>query len=597
MDEVVYPKNKWIFWKLLKGYRILTFINISLVMLETVSNVMLPYLIGQLIDHGLQAKSVSASGSITYTTNLNEVLKYGGLLVLFAFLGLLLGLCSGFVGSKASAGLSKNIRSALFKQASKFSFENIDKYSVATLINRMGNDVTNITNAFTQMIRIPIRATFLLVLNLVFSITVSPQLSLMFLVILPVLIFFTSLIWWKTYPVFKKMFVVYDDLNHKIQENLQGMRTIKSYVTEQKEAKSIFERVAKLTKINIYVEHGLVLGVPAFMLPIFAATLFLGGYGTHLILNNVITTGTLLSFSSYIWQTSVAVTMFIGVIGQIVIAAPSARRISEVIHEIPSIDENLNGLTTINSGHVEFKNVSLTYSSNKGESLKNLNFSIATGQTLGIVGRTGAGKTSLISLIGRLYDATQGQVLVDGHNVKDYNIHSLRDSVSVVLQKNSLFSGTIRENLQWGNPKASDEQIYQACEQAGILDFVMSLENKLDTIVSQSGSNFSGGQKQRLCIARALLKRPKILILDDSTSAVDTKTENHIQQALTHSIKDCTKIIIAQRISSVIQADQILVIDHGSIVAQGDHEHLINNNEFYRSIYDAQLNAGGINED
>ncbi|UUD36543.1 ABC transporter ATP-binding protein/permease [Mycoplasmopsis citelli] len=586
-----YSNKSWrIFWELTKGYRGWAFTNIILVMLETVSNVTMPFLIGYLIDAINRPLD-------QIQQNINKVYLYGGLLILFAILGLSLGLIAGVAASKSAAGLGKNIRSALFYKASRFSFENIDKYSVATLINRMGNDVTNITNAFNKMIRIPFRATFLLVLNLVFSISASPQLSVMFLVILPMLIIFTSLIWWKTYPVFKSMFKVYDDLNHKIQENLQGMRTIKSYVTEKKEAKSIFEKVAKLTKINIYVEHGLVLGVPAFMVPIFTATLFLGGYGTHLVLNGSITTGTIVSFSSYIWQTSVAVTMFIGVVGETVIAGPSAKRVFEVIKEVPSISENLNGLKQVANGNVEFKNVSLRYTSNKGNSLRNVSFSVASGKTLGIVGRTGGGKTSLVSLIGRLYEASEGEVLVGGKNVKEYNIHSLRDAVAIVLQKNSLFSGTIRDNMRWGNQNATDEEIYQALGQSGILDYVMQLENKLDTIVDQGGVNFSGGQKQRLCIARALIKNPKILILDDSTSAVDTKTERLIQEALTQEIKDCTKIIIAQRISSVIHADEIIVVDQGEIVAQGTHEQLIKNNEFYNSIYQAQLNAGGINED
>ncbi|VEU76575.1 ABC transporter ATP-binding protein [Mycoplasmopsis columboralis] len=588
--------KKHIFWKLTKGYRPWIVISVFMVILETVSNVILPLLIGFMVDKGLQVKVVDSLGTISYTTNLDQVIFYGSLLIVFAITGLVLGVIGGIASAKASAGIGKNIRSAVYFKASKFAFENIDKYSVATLINRMGNDVANIVNAFNQMVRLPIRATFMFILALVFSISLSPQLSLMFLVILPLLVIFFALIWWKTYPIFKKTFVIYDDFNQKVQENLQGMRTIKSYVTEKSEANIIAEKIQKLTKINIYAEHGIILGGPAFSIVIFSAILFLGGYGTHLILDGTVTTGAILSFSSYVWQTSIAVTMFVGVIGSTVIAGPSAKRIFEIIKETPAIDENSSGITEVENGSITFKNVSLKYPSNKGNSLNNLTFNVPAGSTLGVVGRTGSGKSSLVALIARLYDVTEGEVLVAGVNVKKYNLHSLRDAVAVVLQKNNLFSGTIRENMQWGNEHASDEQIYQALANAGILEFVLSLEKKLDTQVEQGGTNFSGGQKQRLCIARALLKNPKILVLDDSTSAVDTKTEKIIQNALNTQIQECTKVIIAQRISSVINADHIIVVDQGEIVAQGTHEQLIENNEFYNSIYQAQLNAGGINE-
>lgn len=436
----------------------------------------------------------------------------------------------------------------------------------------------------------------MLTLSLVFSITTNAKLSLMFLVLIPTLVILFMLIWFRAFPLYQKMFRNYDSLNQKVQENFQGMRTIKSYVTENLEYTKVSNKINVLNEIIIKAEKTVALGTPSFSFVIYGAIIFLAIQGTNHVLIGNIQIGDLVAFTSYIWQVSGSILILIMVTGAIVIAGPSSKRISEIIKEKPSINENIDGDKIIADGSITFKNVFFRYKDNKGYSLSNINLDIASGSTVGIIGRTGSGKSTLISLISRLYEASEGIVYVGGKPVNDYNVHSLRKSVSVVLQKNNLFSGTIRSNMLWANSNLSDEEIYKSLDQAGIGDYVRNLEKQLDTNVDQGGTNFSGGQKQRLCIARSLLKKPQILILDDSTSAIDAKTESLIKQTLKNDIKNCTKIIISQKLNSVIYADQIIVIEDGAIIATGTHEKLLNSNDFYKSLYESQQVSGGFDE-
>ncbi|WP_025755642.1 ABC transporter ATP-binding protein [Mycoplasmopsis cricetuli] len=584
--------NNHFMWKLTYGYRRYIFATIIMTLIETACHVILPLIIGYMINEGLQIKTSNNS----IATDINKVIFYGLILILIAIVALLIGTLNGIILAKASSGLEKNIRECLYYKILNFSFENVDKYSVASLINRMTNDVTNISNAFNQLVKVLIRAPFMLFLSLFFSIKLSPSLSLMFLVALPLIVIGFALIWYKTFPKFRKMFVYYDELNHKIQENLQGMHTIKAFVTEEKEAKTIKEKIDKLTKINIYAERFIILGGILFSSVIFTSVLFLGGYGTQLALNGIIKTGTLVSFSSFVWQVSGSLTLLISVIGSSMIALPSVKRVNEILKEKPMIVENNFGITNLEKNSIVFENVSLKYNNNSNYSLKNISFEIKENSTIGIIGKTGSGKSSLVALISKLYQPTSGTIKIGNIDINNYNTFVLRDSITTVLQKNNLFSGSIRSNMQWANPNVSDQEIFQALKQAGIYDFVNSLEQKLDFKVTQNGNNLSGGQKQRLCIARALIKKPKILILDDSTSAVDMKTEFLIQQSLKFEIKNCTKIIIAQRVSSIVHADLIIVLDKGKIIAQGTHEKLLKTSDFYKVLNQSRLNQGAIDE-
>ncbi|WP_051616777.1 ABC transporter ATP-binding protein [Mycoplasmopsis sturni] len=585
--------EKNVIWRLTYGYRKLIFLTIFLVLLETICNVLMPFFINYLIKDGISKYDPISKSTIT---NFDAVLSNGLILILLAILGLIFGIISSFTSSKAASGYGQNLRNSIYYKVTQFSYENIDKFRTGALLNRLNNDVVNITNAFNQSLRILVRAPFMLILSLVFSITTNAQLSLMFLVLIPTLIILFVIIWFRAFPLYQKMFKNYDLLNQKIQENFQGMRTIKSYVTEDLEYSKVSDKIDKLNNIIVKAEKIVAFGTPSFSFIIYAAIVFLAIQGTNFILMGNIEIGDLVAFTSYIWQVSGSILILIMVTGAIVIAGPSLKRISEIIHETPSIDENLNGKKEVVDGSIHFKNVFFKYNNDKEYSLSNINLEVPFGSTLGIIGRTGSGKSTLISLIGRFYEATEGKVYVGETPVEEYNIHSLRDAVSFVFQKNILFSGTIRSNMLLAKKDLTDQEIFEALDQAGIGDYVRNLEHKLDTIVEQGGTNFSGGQKQRLCIARSLLKSPKILILDDSTSALDAKTELLIKQTLKNKVQNCTKIIISQKVNSISHADQIIVIEGGSIIAQGTHVELLNNNEFYKSIYQSQQASRSLDE-
>ncbi|WP_051619078.1 ABC transporter ATP-binding protein [[Mycoplasma] collis] len=587
--------NKKMLWKLSYGYRKLILVTLIMVLFETAVNVVIPLFVSYMINEGIQVP-VENNKQIGFKTDIYKVLQWGIIIILMSLIGLFFGVFSGITSAKASAGMGKNFRQVIFYKVNNLSIENINKFSIATLLNRMTNDSVNIVNAFNQSLRIIVRGPLMLLLSLSTSIILSPKLSLMFVVMIPFVILIFSLTTFFSIPLFKKMLKKYDDFNFKIKENLEGIKTIKSFVNEDQEMEKVKTKINDLTKINIIVERIISLTGPLFFLIIFIAVLFLGSYGSLLVLNNNLQLGTLFSFTSYIFQVSGSVIMIMSVINMIIMAIPSYKRIKEILIEKPAMDLNPEGIKLIEKPKIEFQDVSFKYNANSSNNLKNINLKIIENQTIGIIGPTASGKSTLISLIARLYDVNNGNILIDNINIKNYDLNSLRKQISVVLQKNILFNGTVRENIQVGNLNASDEEIIKALKIANIYNFVENKKEKLDFIIDKNGSNLSGGQKQRITIARALISKPKILILDDATSAIDAKTESMIQNSLKNEIKDCTKIIISQKISSIINADEIFIIDQGKIIAKGNHDYLLKNNEFYQELYNTQINLGGISE-
>lgn len=577
--------------KLMKSigeYKKDTILTPLFVSLEVVLEVIIPLLMAKLIDEGV------------YDGNMNIVYKIGFELILCAILSLLFGMFSGIFASKASSGFAKNLRKNLYYKVQDFSFSNIDKFSTSSLVTRLTTDVTNTQRAFQMIIRIAVRTPLMLITSLFFAISISAKLSLIFLVIVPIL--GVGLYWITTtvHPIMKRVFHTYDDLNNVVEENVSGIRVVKSFVIEDKETQK-FEKVSN----SIYKDFSkgekiLALNSPLMQFSIYICILAISWFGAKIIVNTgmtELTTGELMTMLTYSIQILSSLMMLSMVLVMITISKSSAERIVEVLDEESDITNPDTPIKEVNDGSIKFDKVSFSYVKDKQkECLKDINLDIKSGETVGIIGGTGSGKSSLVNLIPRLYDVTEGELLVGGEDVRKYDLEDLRNQVACVLQKNVLFSGTIAENIRWGDENASDEDVKRVCKLAQADEFIMQFPDGYNTYIEEGGTNVSGGQKQRLCIARALLKHPKILILDDSTSAVDTKTDSLIQTAFQTEIPDTTKIIIAQRISSIENCDKIVVMDNGRIDGIGTHEELLKSNEIYKEVYESQMKGSDTNE-
>ena len=573
--------------KLLKSvreYKIYAILTPIFVMVEVIMEVVLPYLMSLLIDKGV------------YAENMTAAFRYGGLLLLAAFIALLFGFLSAKNDAKAGAGFAKNLRKDLYYKVQDFSFANIDKFSTSSLVTRLTTDVTYIQHAFQGALRAAIRAPFMLIFSLVAAFSINRKIALIFLALIPIVFTILFLISRRALPLFRQTFKKYDDLNNIVEENTSGMRVVKGFVLEDEEIDKFENKSREIYELFSKAERTLAFNHPSIQLAMYTATLFISYLGARIIVNTnmtELTTGQLSSLVTYSIQILMSIMFVTMMIVMATMSIASMQRVVEVLDEKPSIKNPENPVMDVKDGSIKFEDVSFSYVNNKEkEVLQNINIDIKSGQTIGIVGGTGDGKSSLVNLIPRLYDVTEGKLLVGGVDVRDYDLEVLRDEVSCVLQKNVLFSGTIKENLKWGNQEATDEEIVEACKLAQADSFIETFPDKYDTFIEQGGTNVSGGQKQRLCIARALLKKPKILILDDSTSAVDTKTDKLIRDAFNNKIPDTTKIIIAQRVASVEEADQIIVLDNGLINGIGTHDELMKTNAIYREVYESQTQKG-----
>lgn len=528
--------------------------------------------------------------------DLSVILKYGVILIIMACFSLLFGALAGITAANASAGFGKNLRKDLFMAVQNFSFENIDCFSASSLVTRMTTDVTNVQMAYMMIIRTVVRAPLMLIFSLVMGFIMGGPLAFIFLFTIPVLGIGLGLVIKKTMPLFRKVFKKYDNLNNSVQENINGIRVVKSFVREDFEMKKFNEAAEDVCADFTNAEKILALNNPMMQFCLYVVMIFVLTFGSYLVVNfggAIIQVGQLSSLLTYSFQILMSLMMLSMNFVMVTISIESCERIVAVLEEKRTISNPENPIYEVNDGSIDFNNVSFKYSKRADRyALENINLHIKSGQTIGILGGTGSSKTSLVNLISRLYDVTEGEVKVGGVNVKDYDLVTLRDAVSVVLQKNVLFSGSIKENLRWGNKDATDEEIEEACHLACADEFIEQFPDKYDTHIEQGGTNVSGGQKQRLCIARALLKKPKILILDDSTSAVDTKTDAIIRAGFKKFIPETTKIIIAQRVSSVQDADQIIIMNNGSIEAIGTHDELLASNPIYQEVYYSQ-NKGG----
>lgn len=528
--------------------------------------------------------------------DLSVILKYGVILIIMACFSLLFGALAGITAANASAGFGKNLRKDLFMAVQNFSFENIDRFSASSLVTRMTTDVTNVQMAYMMIIRTVVRAPLMLIFSLVMGFIMGGPLAFIFLFTIPVLGIGLGLVIKKTMPLFRKVFKKYDNLNNSVQENINGIRVVKSFVREDFEMKKFNEAAEDVCADFTKAEKILALNNPMMQFCLYVVMIFVLTFGSYLVVNfggAIIQVGQLSSLLTYSFQILMSLMMLSMIFVMVTISIESCERIVAVLEEKRTISNPENPIYEVNDGSIDFNNVSFKYSKRADRyALENINLHIKSGQTIGILGGTGSSKTSLVNFISRLYDVTEGEVKVGGVNVKDYDLVTLRDAVSVVLQKNVLFSGSIKENLRWGNKDATDEEIEEACHLACADEFIEQFPDKYDTHIEQGGTNVSGGQKQRLCIARALLKKPKILILDDSTSAVDTKTDAIIRAGFKKFIPETTKIIIAQRVSSVQDADQIIIMNNGSIEAVGTHDELLASNPIYQEVYYSQ-NKGG----
>ena len=548
---------------------------------EAVLEIAVPLVMASIIDDGIEAG------------NIGHVYRYGALMVGLAALGLLAGILAGTTAATASSGFAANLRGAMFRNIQDFSFANIDKYSTAGLVTRLTTDVTNVQNAFQMMTRMAVRAPAMMIASAVMAVKVSPRMSVIFLVALICLIIVLPLLMIPTGKLFRQVFRKYDDLNASVQENVSAIRVVKSFVREGFEGEKFRKAAENLYELFVRTEKKMVLVMPVMMVAVYGCNLAISWYGAHYILDGSLTTGDLSMLFSYVMSILMSLMMLSMVFVMITMSAASAQRIVEVLGEKSDIVSPENALTEVADGSVDFENVSFAYRQGSGKPvLQNIDLRIRSGETIGILGGTGSAKSSLVNLIPRLYDVTEGTVKVGGRDVRDYDLEVLRSQVSVVLQKNVLFSGTIYENLRWGNPDATDEECQAACRLACADEFIQRFPEGYETKIEQGGSNVSGGQKQRLCIARALLKKPKILILDDSTSAVDTATDGEIRRAFREEIPGTTKLIIAQRISSVQDADRILVLDEGRVSAFGTHEELLKTSAIYREVWESQTGNG-----
>ncbi len=547
------------------------------VTLEVVMEVIIPIFMAKLIDDGIDGGDFHA------------LITVGCALVVFVIMSLLFGILAGKYAAVASSGFAKNIRHDMFHKVQTYSFRNIDKFSASSIVTRMTTDVQNLQNAYQMLVRVALRAPIMLIFSLIMAFLLNARLALIFLAIMPILGVGLYFIMTKVHPIFKRVFRTYDKLNGVVQENIHGIRVVKSFVREDYEKKKFGTISQEIYKDFVKAEKRITLTNPLMMFCIYSAIILISWFGARLIVSDSMTTGELMSMMTYAMQILGSFMMLSMIFVMIIMSRASAERIVEILDEESDINNPQNASDTVADGSVEFENVNFSYSGQMDKCcLKNISIKIPAGSTVGVLGGTGSGKSSLVQLIPRLYDTTTGSVKVGGRNVREYNLDVLRQEVAMVLQKNVLFSGTIKENLRWGNENATDEEMIHACKLACAHDFIMSFPKGYDTYIEQGGANVSGGQKQRLCIARALLKKPKILILDDSTSAVDTHTDAMIRKAFMEEIPGTTKLIIAQRIHSIQDADFTIVLDGGIITGIGTHEELLQNNEIYREIYEAQ---------
>lgn len=544
---------------------------------EVAMEVAIPTIMALIIDKGIKNNDIS------------YVVKMGLIMVLMAAVSLIFGSLAGRYSAVASMGFAKNLRGGLFRKVQSYSFSNVDKFSTASLITRLTTDVTNIQNAFMMFIRMAFRSPIMLICATLMSIRLNAKLSIVFLCAIPVLGIALFFIVIKAHPRFQKMLYKYDGMNAKVQENLIGIRVVKAFVREEHEKKNFEDTSDSVRKAQVFAEKLIILNAPIMQICMYASIVAILWFGGNMTINGNMGTGELASFITYVMQILMSLMMLSMLFIMFVISRASIQRVYEVLQEEPAIKDSKNASVSAADGSIRFENVNFSYFSDEHNLvLENINLDIHSGETIGIIGGTGSSKTTLVQLIPRLYDTTDGNVFVGGHNVRDYGLETLRNEVAMVLQKNILFSGTIKENLKWGNENASDEEIIEACKSACAHDFVMNFPDGYETDLGQGGVNVSGGQKQRLCIARALLKKPKIIILDDSTSAVDTATDSSIRAAFNEKLADTTTIIIAQRISSVKDADRIIVLSNGTINGVGTHDELIANNEIYREVYNSQ---------
>ena len=550
--------------------------------LEVLMEILIPFVTASIIDEGIQAG------------DMGKVWLYGGLMLALAFLSLFFGAMAGKLGASASSGFAANLRQGMFENIQRYSFSNIDKFSTASLVTRMTTDVTNTQMAFQMSLRIAVRAPLMLLCSIAMCFVISPRLSLVFLAALVVLGVALFGVMGLTLPIFQQVFRRYDDLNASVQENVSGIRTVKAFVREKFENEKFKSAAENLYKLYVKAESILAVNSPVMMLVIYGCILAISWFGARFIVGGSMTTGNLTSLFSYVISMLMSLMMLSMIFVMVAMSMASFRRIMEVLRERPDLVNPPQALTQIADGSIDFDHVYFTYQpGSESYALSDIDLHIKAGETIGIIGGTGCGKSSLVNLISRLYDVSQGAVKVGGKDVRSYDLETLRDNVAVVLQKNVLFSGTILENLRWGKADAALEECEEACRLACADEFIQRFPQKYDTWIDQGGLNVSGGQRQRLCIARALLKSPKVLILDDSTSAVDTATDRKIREAFARHIPGTTKLIISQRVSSIQDADRILVLENGKISGFGTHEELLEQNKIYREIVEAQTQAGG----
>lgn len=551
---------------------------------EVLFEVLIPVVMAIFIDKGIDAGDQG------------EILRLGGILIVMAVCALIFGVLAGGAAADASAGLARNLRHDIYHHVQNFSFANIDKFSTAGIVTRLTTDVTNVQNAYQMIIRVAVRAPVMLVFAFAMTVYISPRLATIYLCAIPILGIGLALIISRVHGLFTQVFDTYDELNNVVQENLTGIRVVKSFVREDFEKKKFGTISEKLFRGFLKAERLIILNMPLMQFCVYACLLLISWIGARLVVGGSMTTGALTSMFNYTFQILMSLMMLSMVMVMVIMARSSAERIEEILEEESSLKSKPDGVREVPDGSVDFENVSFSYVNDPNNtSLNHIDLHIRSGETVGILGGTGASKTTLVQLIPRLYDVTVGTVKVGGIDVREYDLEVLRNEVAMVLQKNTLFSGTIKENLRWGNEHATDEEIERVCRLAQADPFIQEMPDKYDTYIEQGGTNVSGGQKQRLCIARALLKKPKILILDDSTSAVDTKTDALIRQAFREEIPDTTKFIIAQRISSVQDADHILVLDDGHISAYGTHEELLKTSQIYQEVFASQQKGGEEN--